>query len=308
MLQIFESLLPVFAIIVLGVILRRKLVTDPALWLGTERLAFWVLFPALLAKTLINAELTSGQTGTLATMLIVAVFCYGIFILALKPLLVRRLGMSLPAYSTIYQVSIRWNGFIALAIVEKLYGDNGIGLVAVALAAMVPIVNMQNVTVVTVLLSDQRPTILRLLRSVLINPLILGCMVGLLVNLLSIPVYEPIMTMLEILGSAALGVGLVLVGTGLKLRTALKPSRDVWLGVVLKLIVFPVFVAGLAVVFGLTGDALVIAIICASVPTAMSGYLLAKEMGGDAPLYAAVVTIQTAVSFFTIPLLITLVS
>jgi len=305
LLQIFESLLPVFTIIILGVILRRKLVTDPVFWLGAERLAFWVLFPALLAKTLINADLKTGQTGTLATLLIVAVICYGIFMLALKPLLVRGLGMSLPAYSTIYQVSTRWNGFIALAIVEKLYGDNGIGLVAVALAAMVPIVNLQNVTLVTVLLSDQRPTILRLLRSVVTNPMILGCAVGLLINLLSIPVYQPVLTTLEILGSAALGVGLVLVGTGLKLRAALKPSRDVWLGVVLKLIVFPAFVAGLAVIFGLTGDALVVAIICASVPTAMSGYLLAKELGGDAPLYAAVVTIQTAASFFTIPLLIT---
>jgi len=305
LLQSFESLLPVFAIIVLGVILRRKLVNDPALWFGAERLAFWVLFPALLAKTLINADLKTGQTGTLATMLIVAVICYGIFMLALKPLLVRGLGMSLPAYSTIYQVSTRWNGFIALAIVEKLYGDNGIGLVAVALAAMVPIVNVQNVTIVTVLLSDQRPTILRLLRSVVTNPMVLGCAVGLLVNLLSIPVYQPVLTMLEILGSAALGVGLVLVGTGLRLRAALKPSLDIWLGVVLKLIVFPAFVAGLAVIFGLTGDALVIAIICASVPTAMNGYLLAKELGGDAPLYAAVVTLQTAVSFFTIPLLIT---
>lgn len=308
MLQSFDSLLPVFAIIVLGVILRRKLVTDPALWLGAERLAYWVLFPALLAKTLINADLKTGQTGTLATMMIVAIILYGFLILALKPLLVRGFGMSLPAYSTIYQVSTRWHGFIALAIVEKLYGDDGISLVAVALAVMVPIVNIQNVTIVTVLLSDQRPSLLRLTKSVVINPMILGSCIGLVINLLSIPIYQPVMTTLDILGNGALGVGLVLVGTGLRLRAALKPSRDVWVGVILKLIVFPVFIIGLALMFGLTGDALAVAIICASVPTAMNGYLLAKELGGDAPLYAAVVTVQTAVSFVTIPLFLTLVT
>ncbi|MEH6728173.1 MAG: AEC family transporter [Hyphomicrobiales bacterium] len=308
MLQSFDSLLPVFAIIVLGVILRRKLVTDPALWLGAERLAYWVLFPALLAKTLINADLKTGQTGTLATMMVVAVIAYGLLILVLKPLLVRGFGMSLPAYSTIYQVSTRWHGFIALAIVEKLYGDAGISLVAVALAVMVPIVNIQNVAIVTVLLSDQRPSILRLLKSVFINPMILGSCIGLVVNLLSIPIYQPVMTTLDILGNGALGVGLVLVGTGLRLRAALKPSRDVWIGVILKLILFPMFILGLAMMFGLTGDALAIAIICASVPTAMNGYLLAKELGGDAPLYAAVVTVQTAVSFVTIPLFLTLVT
>ncbi|MEP0521707.1 MAG: AEC family transporter [Hyphomicrobiales bacterium] len=308
MLASFESLLPVFVIILLGVILRRKLVKDPALWLGAEKLGFWVLFPCLLAKTLINADLQSGQASTLALTLFVATIVYSVLMLALKPLLVRFLNMNAASYSTIYQVSTRWNGFIALAIVDKLYGDVGVSLVAVALAAMVPVLNVQNVTVVTVLLSDKRPSIFRLARSVLTNPLILGCAVGLAVNLLSIPIYDPILTTLDVLGRAALGVGLVLVGTGLHIKSALKPSIPAWIGTFLKLISFPAFVAVIALSFGLSGQAFAIAIICASVPTAMNGYLLAKELGGDAPLYATVVTLQTVVCFFTIPIFLTLAS
>lgn len=308
MLASFESLLPVFAVILLGVFLRHKLVTDPALWLGAEKLGFWVLFPCLLAKTLINADLKGGQASTLAITLFIGVITYSLLMLALRPFLSRYLGMNAATYSTIYQVSTRWNGFIALAIVDKLYGDSGVSLVAVALAAMVPILNMQNVTVVTVLLSDKRPSLFRLARSVLTNPLIIGCTAGLIINLLSIPVYDPILTTLDILGRAALGVGLVLVGTGLQVRAALKPSSAAWLGTVLKLIAFPAFVALIAFGFGLTGQAFAIAIICASVPTAMNGYLLAKELGGDAPLYATVVTLQTAVCFITIPIFLTLAS
>lgn len=308
MLASFESLLPVFSIIVLGVILRRKLVTDPALWLGAEKLGFWVLFPSLLAKTLIGADLRGGQASTLAITLFIAVIAYSILILALRPILSRYLGMDAASYSTIYQVSTRWNGFIALAIVDKLYGDEGVSLVAVALAAMVPILNMQNVTVVTVLLSEKRPSVFRLARSVLTNPLILGCGTGMLINLLSIPVYGPVLTTLDILGNAALGVGLILVGTGLQLRAALRPSLAAWIGTALKLISFPAFVALLAIWFGLTGQAFAIVIICASVPTAMNGYLLAKELGGDAPLYATIVTLQTVVCFFTIPIFLTLAS
>lgn len=308
MLASFESLLPVFAIILLGVILRRKLVTDPALWLGAEKLGFWVLFPSLLAKTLINADLKGGQASTLAITLFVAVILYSLLMLALRPALTRFLGMNAPTYSTIYQVSTRWNGFIALAIVDKLYGDVGVSLVAVALAAMVPILNVQNVTVVTVLLSDKRPSMFRLARSVLTNPLILGCGAGLAINLLSIPVYSPILTTLDVLGRAALGVGLILVGTGLQIRAALKPSIEAWIGTVLKLIAFPAFVTLIALGFGLSDQALAIAILCASVPTAMNGYLLAKELGGDAPLYATIVTLQTVVCFFTIPIFLTLAS
>jgi hypothetical protein len=46
----------------------------------------------------------------------------------------------------------------------------------------------------------------------------------------------------------------------------------------------------------------------ASVPTAMNGYLLAKQMGGDAPLYAAISTIQTVAAFFTMPLVLAVIA
>ena len=63
----------------------------------------------------------------------------------------------------------------------------------------------------------------------------------------------------------------------------------------------------IAVSFGISGNALLYLTLCAAVPTAMNGYLLARQIGGDAELYAAVTTLQTAVSFFSIPALLALV-
>jgi hypothetical protein len=48
--------------------------------------------------------------------------------------------------------------------------------------------------------------------------------------------------------------------------------------------------------------------LCAAVPTAMNGFLLARQLGGDAELYATVTTLQTAVSFLSIPAVLTLVA
>ena len=53
--------------------------------------------------------------------------------------------------------------------------------------------------------------------------------------------------------------------------------------------------------FGLEGEVVVLLAICGAVPTAMNGFLLARQMGGNAHIYAAVATVQTAASFFTIP-------
>ena len=75
-------------------------------------------------------------------------------------------------------------------------------------------------------------------------------------------------------------------------------------GVVMRLALTPILVVLLAWLTGLRGEAFEAAMICAAVPTAMNGYVLARTMGGDAELYAATATVQTVLSFGSIPLVI----
>jgi len=126
------------------------------------------------------------------------------------------------------------------------------------------------------------------------------------INLLGISLWQPLQTLLDILGRAALGAGLLAVGAGLRVRHALKPSREIWLSAALKLVLTPLVSALAALMFGLTGDAFEIAMICASVPTAMNGFILARKMGGDAELYAGAVTVQTALAAVSMPVIIVL--
>jgi predicted permease len=109
-----------------------------------------------------------------------------------------------------------------------------------------------------------------------------------------------------LIGRAALAMGLVAIGAGLKPGDLFHPRFALWLPVLLKLIVFPALLLGLAVAFGVRGPELQYLALCAAVPTAMNGYLLARQLGGDAELYAAVTTVQTAVAFFTIPAVLAL--
>jgi hypothetical protein len=304
MIVVFESLLPVFALIALGLLLRKRDIVPQDKWIGIEQVCYWLFFPAILAETLIKADLSSvPMTGVAATMLMAVLTMLGV-VLALKPVLYRYWNMQGPAYTSIFQASTRWNGFIALAIILKLFGLSGVAIVAVALAVMVPVINLENVLVLATYASNKRPPAMRIAKMVLVNPLIWGCMVGLFVNLLEIPIWDPAMTLLDLLGRAAFGAGLLCVGAGLRVRHALKPSRDVVLGSVMKLVAMPAFVAVWAMIFGITGMAFQTLIVCAAVPTAMNGFLLARQMGGDAELYAATVSVQTALSFLSIPLLL----
>ncbi|MCO6410175.1 AEC family transporter [Hoeflea alexandrii] len=299
MIPIFESILPIFLIVLLGVVLRRTPFIDQSVWPGLETLGYYLFFPFLLFLTLAKADYSGIELGTVAAVSLLAVAVMTVLLIALHPL-ARASGMSDASYTTLFQTSSRWNGFVALAIAEKLTGDSGMVLVALVLALIVIPLNFINV-IMLVWYGTGGRSMATLVKRIAGNPLILGCVAGIAVNALSIDIYPPLEYSVDLIARASLGLGMLLVGAGLKLTDALRPGPAVLTPVALKLIVFPIIMVGLAAGFGLGGETVLILGLCAAVPTAMNGYLLARQMGGDAPLYAAVTTVQTAASFLTIP-------
>jgi predicted permease len=306
MIEIFESLLPVFLVIALGAGLKQSGFVPADMWDGLERIAYWVLFPALLIETLVNADLNAAPVTSVAIALFLSVATMCLIAWLAMPLFRRGLGLSATSYTSVFQASTRWNAFIALAVVARLFGEEGLTLVAVAMAVMMPFLNVVNVTVVATYATEERMPPRALLWAVARNPFVWSCLIGIAINLAGVPIYGPILTAADLLGRAALAGGLLLVGGGLILRDALKPSPAVMASAALKLIVMPLIVAVYALAFGLSGTALSTALVCAAVPTAMSGYVLARQMGGDAPLLAAIATVQTVAAAITMPLVLAL--
>lgn len=302
MIPIFESILPIFLIVLLGVALRRAPFIDQSVWPGLETLGYYLLFPMLLFLTLAKADFTQIELGTVSLVALLAVAFMSALLLGLYPL-ARGRGMSDASYTTLFQTSSRWNAFIALAIAEKLSGPDGLALVALVMAVIIIPLNFINV-VVLVWYGTGARSMVTLVKRIAGNPLILGCIAGILINTLPYSIYPPAEQAIDLIARSSLGLGLLMVGAGLKLNDALRPGPAVLAPTALRLIVFPVIMTGLALGFGLSGEPLMILVLCASVPTAMNGYLLARQMGGDAPLYAAVTTVQTVASFLTIPAVI----
>ncbi|SOE17285.1 hypothetical protein SAMN05877838_2183 [Hoeflea halophila] len=299
MIPIFESILPIFLIVLLGIVLKRAPFIDQSVWPGLETLGYYLLFPSLLFLTLATADFSGIELGTVALVSLVAVAVMTVLLIAIHPI-ARARGMSDSSFTSLFQTSSRWNAFIALAIAEKLAGASGLALVALVMALIVVPLNFINVTMLVWYGTGAR-SMTTLVRRIAGNPLILGCVAGIIVNALPFGIYPPVEQAVDLIARSALGLGLLLVGAGLKLTDALRPSPAVLTPVALKLVVFPIIMVSLAVGFGLSGETVLILALCAAVPTAMNGYLLARQMGGDAPLYAAVTTVQTVASFLTIP-------
>jgi predicted permease len=300
MLLIFESILPVFLLVLLGIGLKRTSLINVSFWDGIEQCSYYVLFPALLFQTMAKADFTDSVAVSVSLIAILSFVSMSLLVLACWPLL-KRIGMPPASYTSLYQTATRWNGFMALAIASRISGEHGLLIVGMVMAAVLVPVNIGSIAVLAWFTTGNRSYRMLAIRIVR-NPMIIGTLAGIAVNLAHVPIYQPILDTVGMLAEASLSLGLITVGAGLRMADALKPSPGVVAAVVLKLAVFPMLAIGVGLSLGLTGENLSLLALSAAVPTAMNGYVLAKQMGGDAPFYAAAAMVQTALAFFTIPI------
>ena len=117
-----------------------------------------------------------------------------------------------------------------------------------------------------------------------------------------LPLPAPLFNTLDILGKAALCLGLVCVGSGLVF--SLQGLRPLALSLtsVLKLLVLPLLAAKVCVLFAVSAPVALAACFYCALPTAPNAYIMARQMGGDTRLMAALITLQTLVAAVTLPL------
>ena len=141
-------------------------------------------------------------------------------------------------------------------------------------------------------------------KSVARNPLVLGCAAGIAWQLIGLPIPGAVDSALTVLGRASIALGLFTVGAGLDFG-GLKAQPRLLLAVsALKLILMPMMMLGFCLIYNVTGPARGVALVAGAVPTATNAYILARQLGGDAPLMANLVTFTTLAAFATMPIIV----
>ena len=136
------------------------------------------------------------------------------------------------------------------------------------------------------------------------NPLILACLFGAVVNLARVEPEPVLMTAVDLLGQASLPLGLIAVGAGLAFDTLRTHGRLLATGIVAKMLIQPALGFGFLLAAGLSAPTLVVALMWLALPAAPSSYVMARTLGGDAPLMAALLTAQVIAAVVTLPLLL----
>ncbi|WP_207479992.1 AEC family transporter [Arenibaculum pallidiluteum] len=295
------ALAPVVLLIGLGLVLRRRGFLADAFWPQAERLCYFVLLPSLFVHGLATADLAGVPVAELAAVLVTATVAAAAAAVALRPLV----ATDGPAFTSVFQGGVRFNNYVGVALAAALFGGQGVALAAVSNAAIVPTVNILCVLVFA-RFGTARPTLLGVLRQLAMNPLVLACALGIALQATGLGLPPGIEGWLRTLGQASLPLGLLCVGAALDLRSARPWLRPILGASAIKFAVLPLLTVAASAAAGLHGPAAATALLFQALPTASSSYIMARQLGGDAPLMAGITAAQTVMAAAVIPLVMVL--
>lgn len=305
--EVIITIIPIFAIILLGWAARKKGFITPEFLEPANRLVYYLSIPAMVFIAIARSSFHDQFDGKVLslTLLAATVIYTAAFIFT------RIVKMDPARAGSFIQSSGHGNvGYIGLPIAFYYLGDTGLAKAAIISGFMMLLHNLLSVAVLQLHdtsgrgLLGFRPLMIKLMA----NPVIIGAMSGIAVSALEIPIPSIIGRSLDILGGMAPPMALLLIGASISVKLMLKYLRPT-LGVsILKLLLLPVTGLLLFNLFNLRADDYLPALILLCSPTATVAYIMAREMRGDADFTAAAISASTLISSITFMLCLAVVS
>lgn len=301
--DIITTLIPIFSLILLGYWFKWTKFPSVDFWPMADKFTYYVLMPALLVYKLASTPVALDEAVNLVATALISITLVFFILIALN-VLFRFEGK---AFTSILQGGIRFNTYVLLAFVGSVYGDSGLVLAAIVIAFVIPYINILCISSFALYTQKGNFSYKSFIKTILKNPLILACALGGGLNIADISLPVTIMKSLDIISGAALPMGLLSVGVGLEFKYLRLAKKELFVSTFAKLVLFPVLIYGVGTLMNLGGVMMSIAVIFGSMPTAVSAYILARQLGGDTRLMASIITVETLACmvplFFIIPLL-----
>lgn len=292
----FNVVLPLMLCIMLGYFLNRIGMIGEALRNGMNSLCFKVFLPFYLFQSIYTTDVSASFNGTLMIFCCVAMTAW----FALLMFLIPKVEKENPRRGVLIQAMFRSNfALFGLPMAESLCGAERMGPTSLLIGICVPLVNI--LAVITLeSFRGGKPSIRKMLLGIAKNPLIIASVLGVVFNLLDIPLPSAVQKTITDLGRVATPLSLVALGASFTFASVAGYRMQLALGVSGKLVICPLIMVTLGVLLGLRAEMLVPVLIFFGAPTAVSSFPMAQQMDGDGELAASLVVFTSALSILTI--------
>lgn len=293
-----NAMMPLFFLMVVGMILRRTGVVGTDTANGMNKFVFTVGIPVLLFNDLATADLSDMWDPGFIGFCFVATLA-GIALSYVVSLPYRKTGYQGEFVQAAYRSSA---SLLAIGVMQNIYGTAG--LASLMVIGAVPLYNVMAVVILVAMRPGQATgssaSLGRTVRGVLTNPIIIGIVAGLLWALLRIPMPTVVGKTVGSIAGAATPVGFIAMGVLFDARKAFAVRGPAVLATAMKLVVLAALALPLAVALGYRDQALVAVLVMMGSATTLSAFVMARNMGHDGTLTSSVVMLSTLLSAFTL--------
>lgn len=295
-----NATLPIFIMMMLGYFLRRTGLVTQEFADAANTFVFKICLPLVLFDDLYQMDIAAAWDGGFVAFCAVATLGS----IALCWLVSRAFGKQ-PWRGEFIQASYRSGAaFLGIAFLLSIYGEAGAAPLMVIGA--VPIYNVSAVVILELMRPGKvdrgvSPELIRsTIRGIVTNPIILGILAGVAWSLLRIPMPQVLGTAVADVGGIATPLGLIALGASFSFRRAFAVGTPSIVASAIKLVGLELVFLPMALAAGYTGQKLVAVMMMLGLPSTVSGYVMARNMGYEGAVNSSVVMLTTLLSSVTI--------
>ena len=298
-----NAILPVFIMVILGWILKNKNFLPESFFNHADKFVFKIALPCNLFIGIL-----AGDPEKLKKALPLIAFCAvgitALFLLAciVVPVFIKDNAKRGAFIQGVYRGNF---AILGLPIAENLFGEIGSTTVAVVMPAAIMLVNVYAVIILTVYApSDVKKSPLKttadICLSIVKNPLIISVFVGLVFMLFNIKLPAFATKTVTELSDTVFALALMSLGAGFSFEALKGRVGTSLIGALVKTVVAPLIAVSIAVALGFKGVELGVILIFFGAPTAVSSYIMAKNMKSDYEMASQILLISTLLCMFTL--------
>ena len=291
-----NTVFPLLVMMAVGFAARRVGVISESAARQINACVFKIFLPLLLCFNIVDTELgASTDVRTLLYAFVTTLLCFGVLFVATP-----RLCRDRASCGVLIQGIARSNyAIFGIPLVMMMYPEGDTSIAVLMVAVVVPVFNVLS-TVALMVFGGEKGSPWRIVKGVLLNPLILGTLAGFLLWYFRVPIPSLIETPLRSLGSIATPLALFILGASLDFSKARANSKLLVISVTGRLVVVPLIFLSLAVALGIRDVSLAALIAVYASPTSVSSFPMAQQMGGNGDLAGGQVVFTTVFSILTV--------
>jgi len=296
--------IPVFAVMLLGFILKKRDVINTHFLASGNKLVFYVGLPALLFRGVYTSDIGDFMNVGFVAFLIIASVTTFFTIWAVAAVFLKEK----PILASFAQGAFRGNfAVMGIPLIINLVGNVGMAPSAIVVIFVVPFFNVCSILVLA-RCKGEKVGPLAMALAIIKNPSNIMIALGILLTVLSISLPTAVFSTVNTVANFATPLALLCMGGSMVFRGFDAKFKYALVASIVKVVISPVVYTTAAVLLGFRGYELAVIVILAGVPSAIICYAMAVQMGGDSDVAANIILISTVMSAFTLTAFIYVVS